>query len=448
MAKTFLFSQINSLGCFLPFPKNSLNGISTVIESFIKGKLKISTARLYQQKQDGGLEIFNLSDFLSSQSVAWVKRAASGSEFWKTVLKNAGFGNVYNIRKHRLNKKTNPILFHIAECYEKFLYKFGTMNENYKKMFLFENPIFTFEGGQKRLLTSEFFPAELFNENKVLITNLTCEHFLGPNGNFITQHDFRINTGLLLSREKFLSLKRLVNGSRIKYSKHVQAEKKSMSVREFVEKIKKGSRKIRKIITHEDVLQISSNITKFANIIDTVINLEGSKKLNAQWGQPFLYNSTKTFLFKLHNNQLGTNTRVAHFVRGHERNCTFCTLNNVLEDNPETIIHLFYDCPFTESLLEGFFSFVFNLQNRNVTRTEFFVGFNLEDPNDNFFLDIANIFIKQLIWDCKLRYHTTSVNEAKELFIIEIGRIKSISRSATKKLNRSNLALANPSFNF
>ena len=75
VAKTFMYSQVNYLGCFMPFPKNSLNGVSMLIENFVKGKLKISQSKLYLSKKEGGLELFNLSNFLAAQACSWVKRA-------------------------------------------------------------------------------------------------------------------------------------------------------------------------------------------------------------------------------------------------------------------------------------------------------------------------------------------------------------------------------------
>ena len=121
VAKTFMYSQINYLGCILPFHKNLINRLSTLIENFVKGNLKVSQNRIYLQRSEGGLGLFNLADFLAAQCVSWVKRALIGTDLWKENLKKAGFGDALNIRKHRINKKSNPILFYIAECYEKFL---------------------------------------------------------------------------------------------------------------------------------------------------------------------------------------------------------------------------------------------------------------------------------------------------------------------------------------
>ena len=123
----------------------------------MRGKLKIGKSRLYLPKNEGGLELFKLDDFLGAQCCAWVKRSLFGDDIWKKTLRAAGFGNAYNIRKHRINKKTNPILHYIAECYEKFLFKLGSIAENYRKMSIFENPLFCFDGAGGGSLTKNFF---------------------------------------------------------------------------------------------------------------------------------------------------------------------------------------------------------------------------------------------------------------------------------------------------
>jgi len=173
-----------------------------------------------------------------------------------------------------------------------------------------------------------------------------------------------------------------------------------------------------------------------------VINLEGSIKLNSSWGHSFWDNSTKTFLFKLHNNQLGTNARVAHFVRGHEKNCTFCSLSNDEDDNPESILHLFYECRHVENLLTEFFSFLFQSPNRGVSKTEFFVGFNREMKMENEVLDTITIIVKKFIWDCRLRFRVPSNAELNYCVLCNLARI--IKHSRTFSLKFHNIAfLAN-----
>ena len=182
--------------------------------------------------------------------------------------------------------------------------------------------------------------------------------------------------------------------------------------------------------------------------MSSIFFLNNSKILNSLWGLPFFDNRSKVFFFKLHNNQLGVNSRVAHFVRGHNSNCTFCTLNNNNEDNPESIAHLFFDCEYTENLLERFFSIVFNVPSRMVTRSEYFVGFNTQNENNNKVLLIITAIVKQYIWDCKLRFNTPSIDNLLEYFRSEFGRMVKNSRKFAGHFNRSTLFNNNPILRF
>jgi hypothetical protein len=134
-----------------------------------------------------------------------------------------------------------------------------------------------FEGGNKRLLTSFFFINDTYMQNRNVIAKLTYEDFMDPTGNPIDQLTFHTNAGLILTPEKYLALQRLMQSSKLKYSKNDPIDKKSLSVFDFLGKIKKGSKKIRKILNFSEQNVISNNIVKYSEITETIINLENSK---------------------------------------------------------------------------------------------------------------------------------------------------------------------------
>jgi hypothetical protein len=55
VAKTFLYSQINYLGCFLPINGEKINTFETLIEDYVKGPLNISKERMTLTREEGGL---------------------------------------------------------------------------------------------------------------------------------------------------------------------------------------------------------------------------------------------------------------------------------------------------------------------------------------------------------------------------------------------------------
>jgi hypothetical protein len=66
IAKSMLYSQINYLGCFLKIPPNLLLDLETVIVNFVKGRMNIAKKRLFRSIEDGGLGLFDLSNFLGT----------------------------------------------------------------------------------------------------------------------------------------------------------------------------------------------------------------------------------------------------------------------------------------------------------------------------------------------------------------------------------------------
>jgi hypothetical protein len=89
---------------------------------------------------------------------------------------------------------------------------------------------------------------------------------------------------------------------------------------------------------------IPHNINKYAENMDILVSVPQSKMLNKLWTLNIFTNAEKTSFFKLHNNTLGYNNIVAHFVRVHSPNCTFYDLNRTAEEYVETPLHLFFNC--------------------------------------------------------------------------------------------------------
>ena len=116
-----------------------------------------------------------------------------------------------------------------------------------------------------------------------------------------------------------------------------------------------GRKRYRRILEKKANTTITPGIVKLGNNLEVFFSLADSKELNSLWTLSYLDNSTRTFLFKYHNNILGYNNAVAHFVRGHSPNCTFCDLTQNPAQVPETPLHLFYDCIVTEQIIINFF---------------------------------------------------------------------------------------------
>jgi len=188
-------------------------------------------------------------------------------------------------------------------------------------------------------------------------------------------------------------------------------------------RIKRGSKRFRIILGKTAMLQISPNITKYAELTNTVIGSDDSGMLNSSWGFSYLQNNLRTFIFKLHNNTLGLNNRVAHFVRGHPNTCTFCDLVNEPEENIESLSHLFFECRQVENLIPLFYGWIFQQEQRFVSRTEYFVNFRTDCDKKNKTLLLLSLLVKNYIWNCKLRFCLPAIDQLKRFVSEEISRI-------------------------
>ena len=163
-------------------------------------------------------------------------------------------------------------------------------------------------------------------------------------------------------------------------------------------------------------------------------------KINGFWGIYYLDNSTQTFLFKLHNNTLGLNSRTALFVAGQSKNCTFCTLTRNPEDEAETPLHLFFQCRHTEPVILGTLRWLIDqdLIFNNLARSNFFGTYNTGLPARDFILQLASNLIKKFIWDCKVRFCIPTLQGCKDCLKGELDRIITHSKKIRETYDKSN----------
>jgi hypothetical protein len=310
----------------------------------------------------GGLGLFELDSFLAAQRCSWIQRSLDLDEKWKLTLYFNSYGNIPNIRKSLVNLHENPVLYGVVSAYERFLGGFTKHNENFWGAPLFENDSLLVSLRQKIRLTKNFFDNDFFVVNKEKIFSLKVRDFYLTKDSLIRYEGFCANTNLQLSRDNFNTLKNTCSMAKTKYLQKESSKEKCTELSDFLNRRKQGCKRYRKMILGLDPSYIPHNMVKFAETTETIIDLDTSKKLNAMWAHTALGNSTRTFIFKFHNNTAGYNLCVSHFVRGHSPNCTFCDLLEIPEVQNETPLHLFFQCPAVENLTNSIFSGILNEQ--------------------------------------------------------------------------------------
>ena len=193
----------------------------------------------------------------------------------------------------------------------------------------------------------------------------------------------------------------------------------------FLKRIKKGSKSIRKILDNQNTtatMQNNTQVQTFHRLMDVRIGEDVVlEKHFSSWDKKFADNSIREFVFKFLNNCLPTNTRLSNFLDNHNRGCTFCLLKNRPPVTDETVLHLFFECDTTQSLMLNFFN-------------EFFIDFNFDRVEDqkeflfcvptdnrlrNYFISWLRWVFLYLIWESRCRKRQYSWHSLKnELFFI------------------------------
>jgi hypothetical protein len=131
------------MGCVIPMPNEILIKIEDAIYNFISGNLRIAKSRVFLKPEAGGLGLFNVQNFLDSQTCSWVRRCRKADQDWKVRLLRAGTGNLYRINPDVWEEGLYPVLHNIAVAFAKFTGNFTKNNTNYKKAYLLNNTALT-----------------------------------------------------------------------------------------------------------------------------------------------------------------------------------------------------------------------------------------------------------------------------------------------------------------
>ncbi len=131
--------------------------------------------------------------------------------------------------------------------------------------------------------------------------------------------------GFVIQEEKYNNLRRCITDLSGAMERPV-APNSCTDLTTFCNRFKRGSKPFRRILDGPARDEIPRNIQTFAEGTQTIIGLDMGRIINGLWGFSFFPNNMRVFLFKLHNNILGLNNRVAHFIRDHLPICTFCRL--------------------------------------------------------------------------------------------------------------------------
>jgi hypothetical protein len=106
----------------------------------------------------GGLGLINLKNFITALQCTWVKRVTQHwGDTWRFDLKAKCYGNPLIANEKTFSRAENPILSSICNSFGTFAKEFYGAEDNYKKAFIFRNPLFRRGRNDDGLLCERFF---------------------------------------------------------------------------------------------------------------------------------------------------------------------------------------------------------------------------------------------------------------------------------------------------
>jgi len=398
VAKTFLYSQINYLGSFLPLSKEQCNRLNMVIANFVAGKLNISHKRIFMDIEQSGLGLFEVHNFLQSQKCGWYRYTNKIDDYWKWLIaSNSKGGDPKKCRSEDV--RGHKIIVGLVEAFEKFMHGCTKVEQYFPFARIMDNP--DIPTGTRGISTfnREFFGDSYMNFGAEILA-LRPKDFFREGQTYAT---FIRETNAHIGGERYNKIKRGIQIKLLNFD--VQSMQVELDpINRLFDSSKKGSKTFRKVFTHRQCNSIPHNMVKYAETTESIIGIEKSMILNRTWGFNFLDNGTRTFIFKLYNNTLGVNARVSKFIRGHSDMCTFCRLNQNEEDNKESVLHFFFDCEYVEQVVINILRNYLQVnEHGTISRGTYFGMFRFEEEGKNLMLLLISTWIRKYLWDCRMK---------------------------------------------
>jgi hypothetical protein len=243
-----------------------------------------------------------------------------------------------------INRDAHPILYNVAVSFDKFRSAFDRENDNYKKSYLYFNPIIVRNRADNRKLDKNvFLQAPPIDE--VALSGL---RFLDVFGEHPLILEAINGLGLNMNLNTYLRVISSCSNHKSSLKNTRSTNGTSLCMKDFFKTFKKGLRSLRKVLlrNHKNSIVLGGlrQVKKYLSLVDLPYaeNCTQIRLLYESWGYDYLDNKFQDFLFKFSNNLLGLNVRTVHFTERINRGCTFYELRGVQNPPDETFVHLFF----------------------------------------------------------------------------------------------------------
>jgi len=356
ITKTFLYSQIGYHGSILTPSPEQISVMTALISNYVTGTANIARSRVFAPTDMGGLGLFEVDDYITGIQSGWIKRILlSTRDNWRYDAACYASGNILTLSPADFDPRKEPVLQNIATSWQKFLYGFYSTGMNIEKSYILNNPVIKRSRDDTGFITKSFLvqrpPLDFKKFAKLRFCDIT------ENNSIITLAEINERFELDMNLITYMRLGTAIT-HHIRYRYHnivANGADPPISVESFLKSFKKGSNKFRKALAkpalEKNLMKNLASARKFVNLLDcNNRETDQLRKIAGGWSLNLLPNRTKDVLFQFTGNTIKINTRLSHFTNTN-RGCTFCWCTKKLPVPEETMIHLFWNCPYTGELL-------------------------------------------------------------------------------------------------
>jgi hypothetical protein len=423
-----LVSQIGYIGCIITPRPEQITEMQEIINRYVTKGIVIAEDRLYLKPKHGGLGLINLRSYITALQCSWVKRCKIRiNDPWRWNLAAACDFELDGLKPDRIDRNLNPVEYNIACSFEEFRKRFFTVNENYLCARMVDNDMFLRAAPGRRqqergCIDRNLLGPEFYDGNKEMLQRINM-NVLIQNGVVVSYQNLRASSGLNFSQAAYFRLVTAGNFAIKKYSKAENNNGTSESIVSFLNGIKKGSKRFRKILEKRSggkKMEDMRVVLTFFGLIECVVpDPHELRKLCGLWNWNFLSNRIRTFSFQFFNNSLGIRSRIAARYRNTgveiDQRCTFCQKSRSGVAMREDFAHVFYDCPFIRPVCENIFTTYYNVRVNDLDRKKiFFTGMvdTLHNGDQTLYLLTATL-INYTIWQWRLKKLIPSIASVK-----------------------------------
>jgi hypothetical protein len=407
-----------------------INELEVLISSFVVGQLNISAERVFKSVEEGGLGLFALKDFIISLQSVWFKRIlATNFDNWANKIRTLSYNEPVYIQEKDMDN-CGTLIGGLIKSFITFRQHYGKINNNFMHVPILNNENFRITQREADIFDDNFFESFLPGYNRELIKKLTWKQITN-NYDLLNRFDLVERLGIIPSVRVYARLK---SGLQLACKNFKKQNKLGLSIEDFLNSFKKGSKKIRKVI------YLSKNpVTVFkTRQIRTMSKITGTgippdctaKIINTAWNANFLNMDVRIFIFKYFNNTLGLGARVNHINSDIDASCTFCRICKILPAQRENFDHFFWYCSTTAKLIEYFTA---NFLTLELTKETYF-NYGGIIPDEQYSFIIFLCIFRYVLWSYKLKKRLPYWLSFKDAFMYNLSIAFNTSKKFKNKL--------------